>query len=195
MVRHITLPSDVGGFIFDCDGTLVDSMPLHLKAWQEVITKAGALYDEEFFHAMKGMKETEIVDVYNKRFGTSLDSREIVQAKHIVVLRNIHTVQPITPIVALAEKYRGKLPMAVASGSVREIVVRELEVLGILSWFCTIVTADDPVRPKPEPDIFLEAARRMNVPPQRCLVFEDGDLGLCAAERAGMKSIDVRFYL
>ncbi|MCX7983673.1 MAG: HAD family phosphatase [Bacteroidetes bacterium] len=192
---RISVPSDCQGLIFDCDGTLVDSMPLHTAAWKHVLSLSGVPYDDEFFLLRKGMKETELIDEYNNHFGTALKSVEIVRLKHLYVLNHIHMITPINAVVAIAKEYRSKLPMAVASGGVREIVEKELMILGILSWFRVIVTADDSVKPKPAPDIFLEAARRMNVQPHQCLVFEDGDLGLAAAERAGMRWVDVRKYI
>jgi beta-phosphoglucomutase-like phosphatase (HAD superfamily) len=191
-MRVIDVPSHIKGLIFDCDGTLVDSMPLHMKAWEHVISSQGGRWDYEFFFSMKGMPEEEIVIVYNSRFDCSFDPAETVKSKHAFFRLHASEFKPIPSVLDVALRYRGILPMAIASGGVRENVELELESLGIKDYFSVILTADDNVRPKPAPDIFLEAAKRLGVEPECCQVFEDGDLGLDAARAAGMLPTDVR---
>ncbi len=145
-----------------------------------------------FSYSLKGMKEIEIIELYNEKFGTNLNPEVTVTKKHAFYFRNINSVKPIEPIVKIAEEYFGKLPLAVVSGSVRDIVHKELEVVGIFNLFKTILTANDPFKPKPAPDIFLAVAKSLNVSPEFCLVFEDGDPGLEAASKAGMQTVDVR---
>ena len=188
----ILVPGYVRGLIFDCDGTLVDSMPLHMKAWEHVIVRYGAPYHRDFVDSQKGMKETAIVTLYNQRFGTSLDEYSVVAEKQRYLSARIHEVKPFEPIVSVVRRSRRLLPMAVASGSARDIVIGELEAIGLADVFAIVLTADDPLPPKPAPDLFLEAARRMQIPPAQCQVFEDGDAGLEAARRAGMLATDVR---
>ncbi len=195
MERKIEVSSDTKALIFDCDGTLVDSMPLHMMAWKESFRKYNYKYEEEFLFSVKGMKETEIIKLYNKRFHRNLDPEMLVKAKHDVFLSYIAYVKPIEPIVNLVLSYKNKLPLSVVSGSVHEIVYGELKTVGILHLFESIITADDPFKPKPEPDAFLETAKRLNVNPDDCVVFEDGDSGLEAAAKAKMKTIDVREYI
>jgi HAD superfamily hydrolase (TIGR01509 family) len=190
--KVIEVPTYIQGLIFDCDGTLVDSMPLHMRAWEHAITKAGTVWDYEFFFSKKGMEEREIVDLYNERFATSLDSIATVQTKHEYFQAHPSEFTPIQNVVEVAWRYKEILPMAVASGSTRENVHLELEAIGIKHLFRVILTADDEITPKPASDIFLEAARRICVPPHLCQVFEDGDLGLESARKAGMYVIDVR---
>ncbi len=189
------ISENIKALIFDCDGTLVDSMPLHMKAWEEAFKFFDAKYDYEFLYSLKGMKEIEIIKLYNNTFGTNINPEEIVSKKHNYYFKNIDSVKPIEPIVEIAKEYFGKLPLAVVSGSVRDIVHKELEVTGIFHLFKIILTADDPYKPKPAPDIFLVAAKSLNVSPEHCLVFEDGDPGLVAAANAGMKTVDVREYI
>ena len=191
-MKNISIDKNIKALIFDCDGTLVDSMSLHMKAWEKAFIFFNAKYDFEFLNSAKGMKETEIIEWYNEKFGTSINLQEIVSKKHDFFTENIDKVQPLEPIVNIAKEYFGKLPLAVVSGSVESIVHRELEIVGIKNLFNTILTANDPFKPKPDPDIFYEAAKRLNVNPEHCLVFEDGDPGLEAAIRAGMKTVDVR---
>ncbi len=188
----VTIPPYIQGLIFDCDGTLVDSMALHMRAWEHAIAQAGTIWDYDFFFSKKGMEEEEIVDLYNERFGTSLDSEATVRSKHEYFQAHPSEFKPIEQVVAVVRRHKDILPMAVASGSTRDNVHLELEAIGIKHLFKVILSADDEIKPKPSGDIFLEAARRMNVPPNRCLVFEDGDLGLEAAGKAGMHVIDVR---
>jgi beta-phosphoglucomutase-like phosphatase (HAD superfamily) len=191
----IEVPTYIGGLIFDCDGTLVDSMSLHMRAWEHAISKAGAVWDYDFFFSKKGMEEKEIVDLYNERFATSLDSITTVRCKHEYFQAHASGFKPIEHVVAVVWRYKDILPMAVASGSTRENVHLELQAVGIEHLFKVILTADDGIRPKPASDIFLEAARGINVPPHLCQVFEDGDLGLEAARKVGMRAVDVRCFV
>jgi HAD superfamily hydrolase (TIGR01509 family) len=195
MQRKIKVSSDAKALIFDCDGTLVDSMPLHMRAWEEAFRKYNYKYEEEFLFSLKGMKEIEIIKLYNKRFHTNLDLEMLVKAKHVIFLNHINQVKPIEPILNIALSYHKKLPLAIVSGSVHEIVYGELKTVGILHLFRSIITADDPINPKPEPETFLETSKRLKVNPEDCIVFEDGDSGLEAAVKAGMKTIDVRDYV
>ncbi|HUI63330.1 MAG TPA: HAD family phosphatase [Bacteroidota bacterium] len=193
--NSIEVPRFIRGLIFDCDGTLADSMPLHMEAWQEALRIHGAKYDYEFFYSKKGMKETEIVELYNKQFHAALSPQEVVSDKHNYFLRHIQLVKPLDAVVDVARRHSGIFPMAVVSGSVREIVTGELGVMGILDLFKAVLTGDDPFKQKPAPDMFLEAARRLGVSPEQCQVFEDADLGLLAARNAGMVATDVRPFL
>jgi beta-phosphoglucomutase-like phosphatase (HAD superfamily) len=190
--RRIEIPGYIQGFIFDCDGTLVDSMPLHMRAWEHVITTQGGKWDYDFFFSRKGMPEEDIVIAYSQQFGHSLDAARTVKTKHEYFYSRLGELRPISYVVEIAQKYYGLFPMAVASGGTKKTVELELETLNIMKYFPIILTADDAIKPKPAPDIFLEAARRMNVAPECCQVFEDGDLGLEAARLAGMLPTDIR---
>lgn len=191
-MNNISLNNTIQALIFDCDGTLVDSMPLHMKAWKEAFKLSKAKYYYEFFFSLNGMKEVEIIKLYNEKFRTNLNPEEVVSKKHNYYLKNIDSVKPIEPVVKIVKEYYTKLPLAVVSGSVRNIVFEELEIVGIFHLFKSILTASDSYKPKPAPDIFVAAAKKLNVTPKQCLVFEDGDLGLEAAKNAGMQTVDVR---
>jgi beta-phosphoglucomutase-like phosphatase (HAD superfamily) len=191
-MRKIEVPGFVRGLIFDCDGTLVDSMPLHMRAWEHAITSKGGSWNCEFFLSKKGMPEEDIVALYNTQFALALDPGDAVKAKHKFFRAHAAEFKPIPHVVDIVLKHRGVLPMAIASGGTRENVSLELDALHIKDFFEAILTADDDVKPKPAPDIFLEAARRIGVAPGYCQVFEDGDLGLEAARIAGMLPTDVR---
>jgi HAD superfamily hydrolase (TIGR01509 family) len=194
-MRSIEVPDFIRGLIFDCDGTLIDSMPLHMRGWEKAITSNGGSWDYQFIFSKKGMPEVDIVAMYNSRFGMSLNPAKIVKFKHEYFHANVYELKPIQNVVDVALKYHGTLPMAVVSGGVRKIVDLELASLGIKDYFQVVLTADDDIRPKPSPDMFLEAARQIRVVPKLCQVFEDGDLGLEAARVAGMLATDIRKYL
>jgi len=191
-MRRIDVPDFIKGLIFDCDGTLVDSMPFHMKAWEHVITAGGGPWDFEFIFSKKGMPEAEIVALYNSQFARALDPVNTVRAKHEYFRAHASEFRPIPHVLDVVLRYRGVLPMAVVSGGVQEIVSLELEALHIRECFKAILTADDDIKPKPAPDIFLEAAGRIGIAPGLCQVFEDGDLGLQAARLAGMLATDIR---
>jgi beta-phosphoglucomutase-like phosphatase (HAD superfamily) len=191
-MRNIVVPNYIKGLIFDCDGTLVDSMPLHMKAWEHAIREKGGTWDLGFFVAQKGMPEEDIVVLYNTRFSSELDPPDTVETKHRFFRAHAAEFKPIPHVVDVVFKHQGRLPMAVASGGVRENVELELEAIRIRRFFSVMLTADDDIKPKPAADIFLEAARRLGVAPEFCQVFEDGDLGLEAARIAGMLPTDVR---
>jgi beta-phosphoglucomutase-like phosphatase (HAD superfamily) len=191
-MRRIEVPDFIKGLIFDCDGTLVDSMPFHMKAWEHVITSNGGPWDVYFFDSKKGMPEEDIVGLYNDHFATKLDPGETVKAKHQYFRAHAPEFKPIAHVLDVVHWYRGILPMAVVSGGVRENVCLELDAIHIKDCFKAILTADDDIKPKPAPDIFLEAAKRIGIAPEHCQAFEDGNLGLEAARLAGMLATDVR---
>ena len=193
-MQKIEVPKFIKGLIFDCDGTLVDSMPFHMNAWKHAIRSMGQAWHSDFFVSRKGMPEENIVVQFNEQFSANLNPVHTVQVKHEYFRQHAARLKPIPSVLSIARKYADILPMAVASGGVRENVMLELETLSIRSLFQTILTADDNIRPKPAPDIFLEAAKRIGVPPEYCQVFEDGNLGLQAARAAGMLPTDVRKY-
>ncbi len=191
----IDIHPDIRGLIFDCDGTLADSMPLHMTAWERAFVAFGEPYRPDFLDPLRGMHEEEIVVLYNRTYERELDPRAVVDRKHAFFKKGVHLIEPVEPVVDVVRRFGDELPMAVVSGGRRETVTLTLESLGIRPFFTTILTADDPIPPKPAPDLFIEAARRIEVAPELCHVFEDGDLGLEAARRAGMMSTDVRHFL
>ena len=190
--NKIIIEHGVEAIIFDCDGTLVDSMPTHMKAWEYAFNYFSAEYDEEFLFSLKGMKDTDIVDLYNKNFGAALNAEELTAIKSDYFIRHLTEIEPINPVIDVAKSNYKKLPLAVASGSPENIVYAELDFIGITGLFDVILTAGDPFTPKPDPEIFLAAASKMKVEPERCIVLEDGDAGLEAAVKASMKTFDVR---
>lgn len=191
----IPVADGVRALIFDCDGTLADTMPFHMEGWRRAFADAHVEIPEPWLDALRGTPERQVVVLANERFGLTLDPDAIVAAKHRVYRRLLAGVRPIEPVVAVVRAYRGRLPMAVASGATREDVHTVLARLGLTGAFAAVLTADDDIEHKPSPAIFLEAARLLGVEPAACQVFEDGEIGLEAARLAGMTATDVRPYL
>lgn len=182
--------------IFDCDGTLTDSMPVHYVAWHATLSRRGVRFDEERFYALAGVPTDKIIALLSQEQGIALDPMELATEKEADFMKAIHLVTPIEPVVRIVREQLGKTKMAVASGGWTSVVRRQLEQVGYLQHFDTLVCAEDTQRHKPEPDCFLEAARRLGVAPEFCCVYEDSDLGIEAAKRAGMAWVDVRpWYL
>lgn len=182
------------GVIFDCDGTLVDSMPIHFLAWHQTMSEVGLRFEEDRFYALGGMPTDRIIELLSSEQQVPVDPKQTAHRKERAFLELIHLLERIEPVVEVAQRLRGRKPISVASGGFRDIVMRQLTQVKIADWFDVIVAAEDTVRHKPEPDVFLETASRMGVPSGKCLVFEDSDLGIEAARRAGMDWIDVRSF-
>jgi HAD superfamily hydrolase (TIGR01509 family) len=182
-------PGDFDAYIFDCDGTLADTMPTHYKAWTIALGKHAADFPEAMFYELGGVPTARIVEILNERHGHTLPVPETVEIKEKHFLEMSHEIAAIEPVVALVHQYHGVKPLAVASGGHRRIVLNTLRALGIADLFQAIVCSEDYQRGKPSPDPFLEAALRLNVAPERCLVFEDTATGIAAANAAGMPSV------
>lgn len=189
-----SIPSDIRGLIFDCDGTLADTMPLHLVSWQRAMRELGGELTPEEFWNFAGVPTRRIIEILNQRHGFNIDPVAGGDLKEEYYGELVHQVEPIAEVVAVVEAYRGKLPMAVATGGQRSVVTQTLRTIKLLDAFEAIVTADDVEHGKPSPDIFLESARRLAVDADACLVFEDADAGVEAAKRAGMRYVDIRQY-
>ncbi len=176
-------------YIFDCDGTVADTMPLHYRAWAKTMEVLGGQFPEELHYEWGGMPNAAIVRKLNEKFGTSVDAEEATRLKQQFYLDLVHEVRPIEPVVEMARRFHGTAPLAIASGGRREIVLSTLTALDLVWLFDVIVSADDYERGKPHPDPFLLAARLMGVPPGDCLVFEDTPTGIEAARAAGMQCV------
>jgi HAD superfamily hydrolase (TIGR01509 family) len=190
----LQLPSrSFSAFIFDCDGTLVDSMPIHYLCWVEALRQNGATYDftEDEFYYYAGVPEKDTVIILNKQHWTNIDPDAVVETKAKMFVKRIPEIQPVRPVVDYARLVHGKAPISVASGSEAPIVHACLRATGLFEMFPVIITPENVKRGKPAPDMFLLAAERMGVAPSDCLVFEDGRSGLEAAKEAGMEAVFV----
>jgi beta-phosphoglucomutase family hydrolase len=184
--------SPIEGIIFDCDGTLADTMPLHWQAWQVITLRHQLHFPEDRFYALGGVPSRDILKVLRDEQQLPLDPLAVAREKEQEYLKLLDHVNPIQEVVSIAKSYAGHLPMAVASGGSRLVIERVLIHLAIRDLFAAVVTNEDVQNQKPAPDIFLEAAARIKVPPERCRAYEDTDLGLQAIRAAGMEAVDVR---
>ena len=182
----------IQGLIFDCDGTLADTMPLHWRAWQAVTRRHGVHFPEERFYALGGVPSRDILQMLRVEQRLSIDPLAVAREKEAEYLQWLTTVGPIHEVVDVARAHLGKIPMAVASGGIKPIIESVLVHLGIREFFVAVVTSEDVQQQKPAPDIFLEAARRIQVAPEFCRAYEDTDLGLQAIRSAGMEAVDIR---
>jgi beta-phosphoglucomutase family hydrolase len=185
----------VRALIFDCDGTLADTMPLHWKAWQTILQRHRLHLPEARFYALGGVPSRDILRMLSQEQGIEVDYHAVAHEKEAAYLPFIPQVEPVRVVADIVHEHAGKLPMAVASGGSKRVIEQVLQHLGIRHLFQAVVTNEDVVNQKPAPDIFLEAARRLGVPPAHCRAYEDTDLGLQAILAAGMEAVDVRELL
>ena len=195
-LMHIPIDPHAKALIFDLDGTLADTMPAHREAWVKAANFFGAPMTEEMVQAWAGMASYKIVGMLNEKFQLKMDPVQVSQKKAAFFFEIQGTgIRPIDPIFEIAKKYKDVLPLGIGTGSRRPNAIKILEGLNALTWFQSIVSADDVVHHKPAPDTYLKCANELGVHPTDCVVFEDADFGIQAARDAGMKVIDIRAYL
>jgi HAD superfamily hydrolase (TIGR01509 family) len=192
----LTLPAgDFRAYLFDCDGTVVDSMPLHYKAWKEALAECNCDYPEELFYAWGGKPVREIIADLNKMQGLNMPVESVAERKEALYLKQLPELKTIAEVAEVIEAEHGRIPFAVVSGSRRDSVVGSLTTVQLLDKFDAIVTAEDYKNAKPAPDPFLIAAEKLGIAPGDCLVFEDTALGIQSATAAGMASVLVPFIM
>lgn len=189
------IPDHIEALIFDCDGTLVDTMPAHYEAWCEALAPVGIAFTKERFYALAGVPTVTIVELLSREQGVACDAVATAHDKDRRFLPLIDRVVAIERVASIARREHGRRKLAVASGGFSHVVRRTLDVVGMTPLFDAIVTAEDVARGKPAPDIFLRAASLLSVEPSRCIVYEDADLGLEAARAAGMVGVDIRPWI
>jgi beta-phosphoglucomutase family hydrolase len=188
----LTLPQgNFKAYLFDCDGTVADSMPLHYIAWKKALAECNCPFDEELFYSWGGVPPIEIVTSLNRMHGLNMPVVETTDRKENYYFDQLPQLKAVAEVIEHVEAQYGKIPFGIVSGSTRESIVNSLNTIGLLDKFDTIVASEDYKRSKPAPDAFLLAAERLGVPPEACLVFEDADIGIQAATAAGMASIRV----
>lgn len=179
-------------FLFDFDGTVADTMPLHLRAWNDALKVYGLTLSLEQHHQWAGRPTRQILEMLGQIHGKNLPYDEFAVQKESHYFKDIPTVQGIVPVVDIVRASFGKIPMAIVSGSRRKAIQATMQHLKLSDYFSEIVSSEDYVNGKPAPDCFLIAAKRLEVPPEDCLVFEDASLGIEAARAAGMSCLKVR---
>ena len=178
-------------YLFDCDGTIADSMPLHYIAWTKILSEWNCEFPEDKFYAWGGMPIVDILNTLNKEQGLNMPVPELMVRKEALYFELLHELQPIPEVLEHILESHGRIPFAVVSGSARDSVEKSLETLGILDKFDTLVCAGDYTKGKPDPEPFLLGAQRLGVAPEDCLVFEDTEMGIQSATAAGMASVKI----
>ncbi|WP_105383528.1 HAD family hydrolase [Neorhizobium alkalisoli] len=191
MIDILSLENDFEAVIFDCDGTLVHTPPLYADAWAAGFSLSGKRMNRAWYLERAGMSEGVLMDAFEREFDIVLDRQSVIATMRSHFLQDLHNVREVPAVAATVRRLAGLLPMAVASGGSREIVTETLQVVGLRKYFGHVVTIDDVANPKPAPDLFLHAAVLLGIRPGGCVVFEDSEQGLEAAQRAGMSVIDV----
>ncbi len=191
----IEIPAHIKGLVFDCDGTIADTMPLHYRAWVEALRERECDFPEAFFYECAGMPTRTIIELLNDKHGLSMNVEETFHRKENLYLKLLPQVVAIEPVLKCIMEYGGKLPMAVATGATRAICEKTLNAIGLLGRFVDIAASDDVKHGKPAPDVFLVAAKKIGIAPELCCAFEDADLGVQSARAAEMHVIDVRHFV
>jgi beta-phosphoglucomutase family hydrolase len=192
------LPLPAGSFrayIFDCDGTIVDSMPLHYRAWKAALGEWNCDFPEDLFYSWGGKPVREIIAELNQMNGLKMPIEDLATRKEALYLAQLPSLKAIPEVVEHIDAQYGRIPFAVASGSRRDSVLGSLTTVGLLDKFEVVISAEDYTNAKPAPDCFLLAAEELGVDPKECLVFEDTQLGIQAATAAGMASVMVPFIM
>jgi beta-phosphoglucomutase family hydrolase len=186
-------PGEFAGYIFDLDGTLVDTMPLHYRAWNKVMQRAGLKcpLDEELFYSLGGVPTRLVAEKIAKHYGLAVDAEAVFREKEALFTEIQADARVIEPVAEIARRLAKTHPLAIASGGPRHIVKRSLALAGLAPLFRVVVTPEDVAHGKPAPDLFLLAAQKLGVAPADCLVFEDAMPGIKAAEAAGMRWVRV----
>ena len=193
--RILNIDPKAKGLIFDLDGTLADTMPIHYMAWKNAAARYGIDFTTELFMELAGIPLYPTVEKLNQIFGKSIDPREMGDVKEAEFEKNMHLTPEIKIVTDLVRANYGKLPMAVGTGGSRRLSLKTLEIIGLQKYFDILVTSEEVANFKPHPETFLKCAEQMGVAPVDCEVFEDGILGMQAARSAGMMVVDVtQFY-
>ncbi|HZL10752.1 MAG TPA: HAD-IA family hydrolase [Prolixibacteraceae bacterium] len=192
--KNLNINPKAKGLIFDLDGTLADTMPIHYIAWKNAAAMYGIDFTTELFEQLAGIPLYPTVEKLNQIFGKSIDPKELGDIKETEFEKNMHLTPEIKIVTDLVRKYHGILPMAVGTGGSTRISRKSLEIIGLTDYFDILVTSEDVTNFKPHPETFLKCAEQMGIAPQDCEVYEDGILGIQAAQAAGMMVVDVTKY-
>ena len=184
-------PGPFRAYLFDMDGTVADTMPLHYLSWVRAVQEQGGTFPEELFYQLGGVPLPRTVEILNERFGLQMPQHATAERKEALYIENLKEVAPVASVLHYVEREHGRIPFAIVSGSPRSTIVHTLTLMGLLDRFDVLVGAEDYTHGKPHPEPFLTAAARLGVAPKDCLVFEDAEAGIQSATAAGMQSVRV----
>jgi beta-phosphoglucomutase family hydrolase len=193
-VKKLEINPNAKALIFDLDGTLADTMPVHFWAYKNILTEYGINFTPEIFTTLAGIPAVGTIEKLNELFGTKMNAEEVGHFKEQEYEKIMHKMKPIVPVVELAKQYHGKMPMAIGTGGYNRLAWKTMEILGLDKYFSILVSSNEITHPKPHPETFLKCAEHLGIEPNFCEVFEDGDLGMQAAKSAGMMATLVTDY-
>jgi beta-phosphoglucomutase family hydrolase len=190
----IKIPQEAKALIFDLDGTIANTMPNHFTSWRKAVLPYGVDFNADLFLQLTGMPRKATIEKLNEMFGTNMNPDKVGKVKETHFKTLVDLTEEISVVTDVIRKYHNVLPMSIGTGSTNKGAKKTLEVIKMGSYFDIVITSDDILKHKPHPETFLKCAELMGVKPQDCVVFEDGILGMNAAEEAGMMVIDVNDY-
>lgn len=193
-MKKIFVDPKAKGLIFDLDGTIADTMPVHFAVYRNILRQYGVEFTPAVFDTLAGVPAIETFERLNELYGLTLDAREMGKFKEAEYEKMMHLIRPIDPVVEVIRQYHGKLPMAVGTGGYQRLAWKTLRIVGLDSLFSILISSEDVTYHKPHPETFLRCAELMGVDARHCQVFEDGRLGIQAAQTAGMMTVDVTEY-
>jgi len=193
-VKILEINPKAKALIFDLDGTLADTMPVHFWAYKNIVSEYGIDFTPELFATLAGIPAVGTIEKLNEQFGTKMDAELVGHLKEDEYEKIMHKMKPIMPVVELAKKYHGKLPMAVGTGGYNRLAWKTMKILGLDKYFDVLVSSNEVTHAKPHPETFLKCAELLGVDPADCEVFEDADLGIQAAKAGGMMATLVTDY-
>lgn len=193
-MKKLEINPKAKALIFDLDGTLADTMPVHFLAYKNILVEYGIEFTPEIFATLAGVPAVQTIEKLNEQFGTNMNAEEVGHFKEEEYEKIMHKMKPIEPVIDLVKKYHGKMPMAVGTGGYHRLAWKTMNILGLDKYFDVLVSSNDITHPKPHPETFLRCAELLGVDPAGCEVFEDADLGIQAAEAGGMMATLVTDY-
>ena len=182
------------GCIFDCDGVIVDSSALHIQAWKKLSHEEGLTFPEHLFKKSFGMKNEQIIPqlfewTTDQREIRRLDERKEALYRELIRTHGAATFPGVEPFLIMLQEQR--IPCVIGSSAPRANVTTALDVLGFNDFFQAIISGEDAILGKPDPQIFLLGAAALEMEPRQCVVFEDAHVGIAAARAGGMKVVAI----
>jgi len=193
-VKQLEIHPKAEALIFDLDGTIADTMPVHFRAYKNILRDYGIAFTPELFATLAGIPVTGTIQKINDLFGTQMDPDQVARLKEKEYELIMHKMKPVRPVVDLIKACHSKMPMAVGTGGQKRLAWKTLEILKLDQYFEILVSSEEVKHPKPHPETFLKCAQLLGADPATCQVFEDGEPGMQAAKAAGMMSTLVTDY-
>lgn len=179
------------GFIFDCDGTLVESEDVHFEAFRLAILEQEALLERDWYFTRTGLDRSSLIREFSSNYHPNLDIEQAIERSISIFIETSFRVKPIEQTANLVRDLAGEYPLAVGTNAEQSVARASLTATGMIQHFDHIVSISDGCLPKPSPEIFKKAASLLAVAPAQTLVIEDSAQGVKAALTAGMNVIEI----